>query len=315
MAEALPTFVARRRPDWTALEALLARQKTNALTLADVAEIDRLYRRATADLAAAQAAYANTDVHRFLNQLCATAWRSIYKPRGSRFEDLRTFYSRTFPSLVVEMLPLVQVAAALLAVGVLLGATTVLLHPEGAQLLVPAQLRSFIADRSLWTDHVLGSSTPQALALDIFVNNLRVTLVAFVFGITAGIGTLYVVFQNGLLIGAIVAACARGGIGWNILAFMSAHGPIELSLICITAGAGLGMGRAIVAPGERSRRSALAEAAQKGVRVLLGCAPFMVAIGIVEGFVSPGGYFPTPLKVAVGAATFFAFWRWLLRSR
>ncbi|MGV3619921.1 MAG: stage II sporulation protein M [Archangium sp.] len=314
MAEALAGFVARRRPDWTALEALLARQKTGSLTLADVSELDRLYRRASADLAAAQLAYANTDVHRFLNQLTATAWRSIYVPRPSRLSDLREFYARTFPSLVREALPLIQVSAALMALGVLLGAITVWLHPEGTQLLVLPEIRGWLARREMWTDGVLGVETPQQLALGIFVNNLRVTLIAFLLGISAGLGTVFVVFQNGMLIGAIVAASARVGLGWNIVTFMSAHGPIELSLICITAGAGLGMGRALIAPGERSRRVALAEAAQKGVRILFGAAPFMVAIGIVEGFVSPGAYFPSALKFALGGATFFAFWRWLLRS-
>lgn len=314
MAEALAGFVARRRPDWTALESLLARQKSGTLTLADVSELDRLYRRASADLAAAQAAYANTDVHRFLNQLTATAWRSIYQPRARRFGALRAFYAHTFPSLVREALPLIQVSAALLVLGVVLGAVTVWLHPEGAQVLVPADIRGWVARRELWTDGVLGVETPQQLALGIFVNNLRVTLIAFLLGITAGLGTVFVVFQNGLLVGAVVAACARGGIGWNIVTFMAAHGPIELSLICITAGAGLGMGRALVAPGEGSRRAALAEAAQKGVRMAIGAAPFMVMIGVVEGFVSPGAYFPSALKFALGAASFLAFWRWLLRS-
>ena len=53
---------------------------------------------------------------------------------------------------------------------------------------------------------------------------------------------------------------------------------------------------------------------QVAVQILIGCAPFMVAIGIVEGFVSPGPFFPWPLKVATGALSGFGLWRWLLRS-
>ena len=56
------------------------------------------------------------------------------------------------------------------------------------------------------------------------------------------------------------------------------------------------------------------EHAQVAVQILLGCAPFMVAIGIVEGFVSPGAFFPWPLKVLSGALSGFGLWRWLLRS-
>ncbi len=314
MAEALPAFVARRRPEWTALEHLLTRAKAASLTLNDVAELDRLYRRASADLATSQKHYAQTEVHRFLNQLCASAWSSIYQARGGRWESLKSFYTHTFPRLVVETLPLTQLSAALLMLGAALGALTVWLHPDGAQLLVPAEIRGWIARRELWTDGVLGVETPGTLAFEIFINNLRVTLMAFALGITAGIGTVAITIYNGLFLGAVVAACFRGDLGWNILTFMAAHGPVELSIICIASGAGLHLGRALIDPGERARRTALAQHAQTSLKLVLGCAPFVVAIGVVEGFVSPGAYFPSALKLLVGAATGFGFWRWMLRS-
>lgn len=314
MAEPLPAFVARRKPDWARLEAMLAQQQRGGLTLADVSTLDALYRRTSADLAAAQAAYAGTDVLRFLNQLCARAYATIYRPRASRLEAVRTFYLVTFPGLVRQTLPTTKLAAALLGFGALLGALTVLLHPDGAQLLVPASLRQVIARGELWTDSLLGPSTPSELAVFIFLNNVKVMISAFAAGITAGVGTALLVLGNGVSIGATVAACFQGGVGWNILTFISAHGPVELSLISIAGGAGLHLGRAMIDPGERSRAVAVREHAQVAVQVLLGAAPFMVAIGIVEGFVSPGGYFPWPLKLALGALSGLGLWRWLLRG-
>ena len=74
MAEPLPAFVTRRKPDWTKLEETLARLHTGKVSLDEVSQLDRLYRRVAADLAVAQARYANTDVARFLNQLNATAY-------------------------------------------------------------------------------------------------------------------------------------------------------------------------------------------------------------------------------------------------
>lgn len=314
MAEPLPAFVARRRPDWTRLEAMLGQQRAGSLTLADVATIDSLYRRATADLAWAQSAYAGTDVLRFLNQLCARAYATIYRPRGGRLESIRTFYRQTFPRLVRETLQLTQLSASLLLFGIVIGAVTVFLHPDGARMLVPADLRQIIGRGEVWTDSVLGASTPTELAVAIFLNNLRVMIAAFAAGITAGVGTVLLVLGNGVSIGATVAACVQGGVGPNILTFMSAHGPVELSLICISGGAGLHIGRAMIEPGERSRATAIREHAQVAVQILLGCAPFMVAIGIVEGFVSPGPFFPWPLKLATGVLSGFGLWRWLLRS-
>lgn len=311
MSEALPDFVARRRPVWTELEALLALPRRS---LDDVTQLDTLYRRATNDLAIAQRRYPGTDVHRFLNQLCASAGRVISGGRGAPLEELRTFYTRTLPRLVRETLPLTQLSAGLLMMGAVLGALGVALHPDGELLLVPADLRGFIASHELWTEGILGVETPASMALEIFLNNLRVAFLAALLGITAGLGTVVVLFRNGVFLGAVVTACFRGGLGWNIVTFMSAHGPVELSLICLCSGAGLHIGRALLDPGERSRRVALAQHTQTALRLVLGLAPFVVLIGIVEGFVSPGPYFPSALKIVVGVATGFGFWRWLLRS-
>ena len=314
MAEPLPAFVARRKPEWTRLETMLARQRKRELTLADVSELDALYRRTSADLAFAQSAYPATDVLRFLNQLCARAYGAIYRPRGRGLEALRTFYGQTFPRLVRQTLPMTQAAAALLCFGILVGAVTVLLHPDGALLLVPPDLRQIISRGELWTDSALSAATPTELAAEIFFNNLRVMIAAFALGVTAGLGTVLIVLNNGVHMGAVVAACFQAGVGPNILTFMAAHGPVELSLICISGGAGLFIGQAMIEPGERSRGTAVKEHAQVAVQLLLGCAPFMVAIGVVEGFVSPGPFFPWPLKAAVGVLSGLALWRWLLRS-
>lgn len=306
--------MARRRPEWTRLESMLKEQRAGTLTLADVATLDALYRSASADLAFAQGAYPGTDVLRFLNQLCARAYAAIYRPRGARLEALATFYSQTFPRLVRQTLGTIQLAAGLLAFGLVVGAVTVWLHPDGALMLVPADLRQIIGRGEVWTDSALGSNTPSELAVSIFLNNLRVMIMAFAAGVTAGLGTVAIIASNGVSIGAIVAACFQGGVGPNILTFMAAHGPVELSLICISGGAGLHIGRAMIDPGERSRAVAIREHAQVAVQLLLGCAPFMVAIGIVEGFVSPGAFFPWPLKVLAGLLSGVALWRWLLTS-
>ena len=313
MAEPLPAFVARRRPEWTQLEAMLARQKSKSLSLPELTKLDALYRGASADLAVAQAAYAGTDVQRFLNQLCATAYATIYKPRGAPMESLRTFYLQTFPRLVREVLGPIQLSAAILGFGALLGAMTVWLHPDGARFLVGPELRSFIDRGELWTDSALNGRTPSGMATEIFLNNLKVMISAFALGVTAGLGTALVILGNGLFLGAVLGTCVQGGVGPNIFSFIAAHGPIELSLICIAGGAGLHLGRALIEPGEHSRAVALRGNAQVSVQLLLGAAPFMVAIGVVEGFVSPGPYFPWPLKLAVGLLSGFGFWRWLLK--
>ncbi len=313
-SRALPTFVAQRRPQWRALEELLAAAKRRQLALVDLATLDRLYRRASGDLAQAQAFYPATDVHRFLNQLCGDAYRAIYRPRAHRGAALVEFFREGFPRTVRETLWYTGFAGALMLLGVVLGATTVALEPGGATLLVPEDLRDFITRRELWTDRALEQTAPSELATAIFTNNLRVTVSAFALGITGGVGTVLVMVGNGLQLGAVVTMCFQHGVGPGILGFVAAHGPVELSVIAITGGAGFVVAHALIEPGERPRAEVLKERAALAVRLVLGCAPFLVGIGIVEGFVSPGTFFPWPVKAALGLALGAGFWGYLLRA-
>lgn len=314
MAEALSTFVARRQPEWAVLESLLDRQRSATLRLDELTLLERQYRRASGDLAQAQAFYPGTEVLQFLNQLCGRAYAAIYRSRPNRLASIAAFYRTGFPHVVQEQLTYTLVAAALLVMGIVVGFTTVLFEPDGATLLIGDELRAFIDRGELWTDSALGGLHPSTLAVMIFTNNLRVTFMAFSLGITAGIGTVLMIIFNGLHVGAIVAACVHHGLGPSILTFMAAHGPVELSVICLTSGAGLMLGHAMIEPGERPRSEVIRERARDAVQLVLGCAPFLVTIGVVEAFVSPGAFFAWPAKVALGALTFMAFWRYVLRA-
>lgn len=315
MAESLADFVTRRRPDWTRLEQLLERLRAKQLHLDELTTLDQLYRRAAADLAHAQRAFPGTDVSRFLNQLCGKAYAGIYRARPVSLASLRRFFGVTFPAAVQQTLGYTQLAAGLLLLGVVLGATTVAVDPSSAPRLLGPELMDFIERRELWTDVALSTHTPAEMATTIFLNNLRVTFAAFAAGVTLGIGTVLLAVYNGLNLGAVTAACFEHELGAGILNFITAHGPVELSIISITVGAGLVIGHALIDPGERPRAAHVRERARLAVQLVLGCAPFLVGIGIVEGFVSPGTFFPWPLKAAVGLASGLGFWRYVLGRR
>jgi uncharacterized membrane protein SpoIIM required for sporulation len=110
-----------------------------------------------------------------------------------------------------------------------------------------------------------------------------------------------------------VAYCFDRGLGPRALGFIGAHGPVELSAIVIAGAAGLIIGQALIDPDELPRAEALRRRSLDGVRLLVGCAPFIVLIGLVEGFVSPGDLFPGTVKVALGLLLGAAFWAYALR--
>lgn len=221
MPEPLNAFVARRRADWEKLEQLLALQRSGELELSQLKLLDGLYRKATADLAYAQSFFAGTDALRFLNQLCGSAYGSIYQPPRQYWVALREFYRKGFPAALRAERRFVGSSALILLLALVLGALVVLIQPGGAELLVPAQIRRSIAERRMWTDDILSIAPPNLLASAIATNNLTVTIFAFASGILAGAGTIFTLVNNGVQIGAIAALCVREHMGMPLF-FLSA---------------------------------------------------------------------------------------------
>ena len=312
MAEPLPAFVTRRRPDWETLQGLLDAQRTGTLHLQQLKSLDRLYRRASADLAHAQAFYPATDAHRFVNQLCSNAYGAIYQPPRERVAAVTGFFRRGFPTALRAELRFVAVSALLFWLGAALGALVVSFEPTGAALLVPSGIREAVADHRMWTDNLLSVMPPGFAASWILTNNLSVTIATFALGITLGLGTALILVSNGVQLGAVAALCVREGMGWPLLSFVGAHGVVELSEIIIAGAAGLMIGHAIIDPGELPRGAFVKQRATQAVKLVVGCAPFLALIGVVEGFVSPGDLFPGPFKVALGLALGGLLWAYLL---
>src|SRR5262249_55660579 len=118
--------------------------------------------------------------------------------------------------------------------------------------------------------------------------NISVAFAAFAFGITAGIGTVWMMLLNGLMMGVVGVACWREGMSLPLWSFVAAHGVIELPAIFIAGGAGLGIARGLLFPGVLSRGSALVGAGP-GVESF-GCGWFRLVV-----FVELGGvFFPPP---------------------
>jgi uncharacterized membrane protein SpoIIM required for sporulation len=90
------------------------------------------------------------------------------------------------------------------------------------------------------------------------------------------------------------------GLAANLLEFVSAHGPLEITLILVASSAGLGMGRALLEATERPRRVVLREAGNDAVAILFGCLPWFVPLAAVEGFLSPSPDVPRAWKAALG---------------
>ncbi len=308
-------FVRLRRPVWEAFEAQLAsisgsRGSRGSLRRAGYGTLEDMalrYRQVLHDHALAAARFPGTAAARRLQSLALAGTRRLTGEGRQRPAGLRTFFNRTFPRAFQRQLRLLGVAVALFLLAAVWGLTMAALRPEiGFAFLGPEAIRGLEEGR-LWTSSLVTSVPPAISSSGIATNNLTVALTAWSGGVLAGLVPLYVVLLNGLMLGAILGVTLHYSMAGELLQFISAHGMLELTLILVSAAAGLSLGRALVAAGDRPRALAMREAGRDSLAVLLGCLPWFVVLALVEVFVSPSPEVPAGVKLILGLALEGAF--------
>jgi uncharacterized membrane protein SpoIIM required for sporulation len=113
---------------------------------------------------------------------------------------------------------------------------------------------------------------------------------------------------NGLLLGAVFGVTAHYSMAGELGGFVAAHGPLEITIVLVAAGSGLGVARALIAAGDRPRGEALRAAGRSALVVLLGVLPWLGLLGVVETWVSPSPEVPVAAKVTLGVTLLALFW-------
>ena len=296
----LSHFSASRRATWTQLEELLRRSEGTGLrsfTAQDVEALGRAYRQLVSDLAIAQRDFPNDQLTHSLNAVAARAHLRLYRSPPPSWRRFGAFFWTNFARRFRQAGVYLLASAALLFVPALVAFAGAWLDPTFREALVPERLRQVMSGGQTWTD--IEPQLRPAMATVIFTNNIRVALLAFAGGVLFGLGTVYVLIANGLVLGGVLGAAQYYGVAPLLLAFISPHGYLELSCIVIAGGAGLMLGDALLRPGLQRRRDALARSARRAVELVGGAAPVLVVAGLLEGFVSPSDL-PQTVRLLIG---------------
>jgi uncharacterized membrane protein SpoIIM required for sporulation len=303
-------WIERRRSSWDRLRTLLGvieSQGVRSLPSADLREMALLYRQVASDLSALRQERSARSLEADLNLLLGQAHALIYSRRKAGFSDLWPFFAKEYPRLFRRLLPFTLASLMLFLAGAIAGSLLTLVRPQfERQLLGPAMIRT-IERREMWTESV-NSMAPQASS-SIMTNNLAVTFTVFAAGLTAGLGTFYMIAWNGVLIGVIATACHQAQMSLKLWSFVAAHGSLELPAIIVAGGAGLRLAYGLLFPGMYSRRHSLALGGSESVRLVSGVVPMLVIAGILEGFLSPSSA-PVWLKFVTAALLFTLLVLW-----
>jgi uncharacterized membrane protein SpoIIM required for sporulation len=286
-------FVRERGADWSRLETSLVRIERDgiaSLSLADARSFARLYRRVSSDLLRAQTALLNASVLDYLNDIVARSYAIVHassRPRGAK---LGAFFLRDFPRRFRREWRLIALSALVLLAGAATGAVSVARDPYARGALIPDDHQSATPSERVEREERAGgkvrSDRAAAFSGWLFTHNMEVSFLVFALGLTFGVGTLALLFFNGVPLGALAVQYHQDGEGLFFWAWTLPHGITELTVVCVAGGAGLVIARGLWLPGRSSRATAVAREARAATSLLLGALPLLIIAGVVEGSVS-----------------------------
>ena len=307
-------WIEKRRPHWNRLERLVqstGRGGVASLSPSDLQELALLYRQIAADLATVREDPTATNLAHYLNQLLGRAHNIIYMGRRAEHRGILTFYRDTYPAIFRKTFADTAAAFLLFLFAAMAGGLLTLADPSFSRNILGPRMIESIEQRKMWTESIL--SVKPVASSSIMTNNISVSIATFALGITAGVGTAWMLLLNGLLMGVVSVACWQAGMSLSLWSFVAPHGVLELPAIFIAGGAGFRIARGLLFPGALPRGESLVRAGRESSKLFFGIFPMLVIAGFIEGFVSPTAI-SIKLKFLLAAALFTLLVLYLKRA-
>lgn len=279
-------FIEKHRHQWQELEGLAAQIEKHGLRRLGPVNAQRFlqgFRNASHDLAYARTHYPESDLTQYLNSLIGSCQSHVYAVQKTSPAAMVRYLRHDYPQLLRQYKGFILGACAVFMAGAFIGFGMVWHSAENAVYFLPAGMLDAIRENEMGT----GEWNYPLMSGMIMTNNIGIALKAFVMGITLGIGTLYILFFNGALLGALTAAVYAYGAPLTYWSLILPHGILELTAIFIAGASGLILARGILLPGELARSHSIIQGAQQAISLVFGVAVMLAAAGLIEGFFTP----------------------------
>ncbi|SDQ93593.1 stage II sporulation protein M [Flagellimonas zhangzhouensis] len=293
-------FVKQNKDKWAAFEnALNNKGRLHPDKLSD------LYIEITDHLSYAKTFYPNSNTQLYLNSLASQAHQKIYKTKRESKNRIVHFWKTEFPLMFSQHHRELLIAFLVFAFFTTVGAFSA--ANEGDF------VRSILGNGYVnMTLENIENGDPMAvykkqgafnMFLGITINNIKVAVYAFSFGIFLGIGTLMVLLQNGIMLGSFQYFFYDKGLLWESARTIWIHGTIEVSVIIIAGCAGLVLANGILFPGTYTRLESFKRGVKNGLKIMVSTIPFFIIAGFLEGFVTRHTEMPDWLAILIITAS------------
>lgn len=296
------TFVKLNEEKWKDFEHKLKNLKTLASD-----ELSYIYVHLTEDLAYAQGKYPGAQLALYLNELTVLVHNRIYKNKPEQKSRFVSFWTKEVPKELHNAYPYLGYSFLILMVGVLIGALSAANDTTFARLILGDTYVDMTLQNIAEGDPmgVYKSTSEGLMFFAITANNIRVALFAFAAGLLFSVGTGYILFQNGVMLGVFHYLFFQHDLFTESVFTIWIHGTLEISAIIIAGAAGIIMGNGILFPGTYPRLYAFQKAAKRGLKIVLGLIPFFIVAGFLESFITRHTEWPLGIKIFIILVSLF----------
>jgi uncharacterized membrane protein SpoIIM required for sporulation len=272
-------FIKKNRDRWL---------KNQHMPSDDADEMARDFIQLVDDLAYAKTFYPSGKVTRYINSQASKIYLSIYKNRKEESNRLVTFWKFDLPLTIRKHHRVVFFAFIVFMIFFAIGFFSSMQDENVA--------RSIFGDS--YVDETLNNiekgnpfgiyetGNPILSWLQLMIHNIQVSLFIFVSGIFCGVPSLYLMGQNGAMVGVFDQFFASKGLGVEFYLVVFVHGTLELTAIVIAGAAGLVLGKSFLFPGTIKRLTAFKQGAKDGVKIMIGLMPVFGLAALFEGFIT-----------------------------
>jgi len=289
-------FIRKNKDKWQQYEEVL--YKNFYLSPDDITTI---YIDLTDDLAYATTYYPESKTTAYLNELAATAHRKIYKTKKTSGNAIKRFYLHNFPLMFYQYRKMLLLSFIIFALFVAIGAYSASMDTDYVRLI----LGDDYVDKTL---QYITNGDPMAvykqanevdMFLGITINNIKVALTTFMYGLLLGLGTYYMLMSNAIMLGSFQYFFYEQAVFSESVRTIWIHGTIEISVIIVAGAAGFIMASGILFPGTYTRTQAFIRKSRDGLKVMVSTIPFFIIAGFLEGFVTRHTEMPNWLSIII----------------
>lgn len=288
-------FIQQNKDKWAHLEAQVKTKKKHR----KYDHLGEQFVLLSEDLSYAQTYYPRRSVRLYLNGLAQRLYKNVFNARTKDKNAKLRFWTHELPTALWESRLELSIALAIFLLAAFVGVVSSQYEDSFAQQILGENYIHM-------TEENIAKGDPMGVYKDmdavpmffmIMYNNLQVSAIFFVLGILFGVGTVGLLFSNGVMLGVFQYFFFQRDLGYESMLTIWQHGTIEIASAVVAGGAGLVLGRAMIFPGTLPRNISLKFGFLKGLKILLGVAPLVVIAAFIESFFTRFDGLPNAIRI------------------